>query len=351
MGEILGIGITHYPPLLGSPDEFANILRAVLKSPVIPDEVKDPKSWPAAMQDEYEHEHERAVVHQEQCRKAFLRVRKAIDDFNPDAVVIFGDDQYENFKEDGLPPFNVYAIDEFHSQPFHNRKSNSIWDDPPDATVHHRGHKELARHIATELIERDMPVSFSLTNRHFKYGLTHAFANALLYLDWERKGFPYPVVPIQVNCYGKDVISTQGLFANLFPGSNPSPFANEEAVPGPSPRSCFRLGKLVREILEERPERVALIASSSWSHAFLTSKNNWLWPDVEMDRQLVEQLRRGEHGQWANLSNADIDDSGEQEFKNWICLAGAMEDRQPEVLDFLESYTFNSDKCFALFKP
>ena len=32
---------------------------------------------------------------------------------SPDFVLMFGDDQYENFKEDLLPPFCVYAFDEF----------------------------------------------------------------------------------------------------------------------------------------------------------------------------------------------------------------------------------------------
>ena len=38
---------------------------------------------------------------------------------------------------------------------------------------------------------------------------------------------------------------------------------------------------------------------------------------------------------------------------NWFCLAGAMEalSRTPEVVDWVESWTNNSNKCLALFKP
>ena len=36
--------------------------------------------------------------------EAFRKLRKVIDDFNPDAVLIWGDDQYENFQEDLVPP-------------------------------------------------------------------------------------------------------------------------------------------------------------------------------------------------------------------------------------------------------
>ena len=37
------------------------------------------------------------------------RVRAAIDAFAPDALVVVGDDQYENFREDVIPPFTVLA--------------------------------------------------------------------------------------------------------------------------------------------------------------------------------------------------------------------------------------------------
>ena len=37
------------------------------------------------------------------------RVRQALEDFDPDFVLIWGDDQYENFKEDIVPAFSVLA--------------------------------------------------------------------------------------------------------------------------------------------------------------------------------------------------------------------------------------------------
>ena len=35
----------------------------------------------------------------------FRKARQILDDFKPDFVVLWGDDQYENFKEDIIPPF------------------------------------------------------------------------------------------------------------------------------------------------------------------------------------------------------------------------------------------------------
>ena len=35
----------------------------------------------------------------------FRAIRKILDDFNPDLVLMWGDDQYENFREDIVPAF------------------------------------------------------------------------------------------------------------------------------------------------------------------------------------------------------------------------------------------------------
>ena len=95
------------------------------------------------------------------------------------------------------------------------------------------------------------------------------------------------------------------------------------------------------------------MASSSWSHAFLTEKNHWLYPDMESDRQRFEELRDGGHKAWRELSLSQIEEAGQNEILNWICLAGAMTELklQVEVIDYVESYIFNSNKCFAVFRP
>ncbi len=53
----------------------------------------------------------------------------------------------------------------------------------------------------------------------------------------------------------------------------------------------------------------------------------------------------------AQLTNAQLDDAGDQEFRNWICLSGAMGGYKAEIVDYLETYIFNSNKCFAIFRP
>ena len=354
MGEVLGVGITHYPGIMrGEPEKYADQLRRIMQSNKIPEEMKDPKKWPSPMQDEWEHEVERAYAHREQHRAAFKKVRAAIDEFKPDAVIIFGDDQYENFKEDIIPPFNVFCSDQFVTKPF--RTPVNLWGVDPETAVNYSGAGHIARDIANAFIERDYPIPYSYKNLHYDRGLSHAFANGLVFLDFDNDNpWNYPVIPIAVNCYGKAVISNRGGMSHLYndlPDSEKDPYLDFHGPQGPTPRSCFRLGQVLRQILDERPERFVVVASSGWSHAFLTEKNYYLWPDLEFDREHVDQLRAGDQRKWADVTNDEIYDSGDQEFLNWVCLAGVVEERKPTFVEFLETWIFNSPKCFAVLPP
>ena len=81
-------------------------------------------------------------------------------------------------------------------------------------------------------------------------------------------------------------------------------------------------------------------------------KHHWLWPDVESDRARFEELKVGDYQAWSRISTDQVEDAGQQEMLNWMCLAGAMDtlDYQPEILDYVETYVFNSNKCLAIFK-
>ena len=116
---------------------------------------------------------------------------------------------------------------------------------------------------------------------------------------------------------------------------------------------AFDLGRGIARVLADSPWRVALIASSSWSHAFLTAKNHWIYPDHGGDRQRLEELREGRFAEWRELTHEVIEDAGQHEFRNWICLAGAMTELGAgvEIVDYMESYVLNSNKCFAVMRP
>jgi hypothetical protein len=350
MGEILGLGLTHYPPLIGPDAHMADILRTVLHDPGLPERYRDPRSWPEPMRREYGDDggaasaaaHRAALVHH------FRRARKLLDDFRPDLVVMWGDDQHENFTEDVIPPFCILAYDEVEARHRPRDAAANVWGEGPDTVFRVRGHREAGKYLARRLLEQGVDMAYAYKPLHHP-GLAHAFLNTILFLDYDRIGFPHPVLAFQVNCYGRRVIAQRG-----FRGSLAQPVAEADLdPPSPTPKRCMEVGAATARAMRESPWRVALVASSSWSHAFLTDKNHQLYPDVPADRRLYEALRVGDYETWRGTPLAAIEESGQQEMLNWCMLAGAMEElgRKPDECEFVETWSFNSNKCFATFRP
>ena len=350
MAEILGLGMTHSPSLI-RPDEDgeSSLKRTLRENDKVPAEMKIPTNWPEPMRIEYGEDEGLASSKRLRDRmvKGFRKLREELDAFNPDFVLVWGDDQYENFKEDIIPPFCVLAYDQFECQPFANKDGSTrrnVWNESAEQTFRYPGNTTAARALTTGLIDQGIDMSYAYKPLH-QPGLGHAILNTLLYLDYDRKkGFEYPVVPVLVNCYGSKVIRNRG-------GSKE--FEKEPDPPGPSPKRCMEVGAATAKVLKDSPWRVALIASSSWSHAFLTPKNHWLYPDIESDRARFEELKDGDYDAWSRISTPQIEDAGQQEMLNWMCLAGAMSElgRKPEIVDYYETYIFNSTKCLAVFRP
>jgi hypothetical protein len=174
--------------------------------------------------------------------------------------------------------------------------------------------------------------------------------NSVLYLDWDRRGFPYPVVPLTVNSYGRALIRARG--RPLTP-SETQAIGEEFDPPGPQPWRCFQFGAAVARTVASSPWRVALVASSSWSHSFLVPKHALMYPDVESDQRFYEALAAGDWDTWRDVTIEQAEARGHQELLNWFCLAGAMAElgRKPDHAVFLESWVTNSDKVFAAFRP
>lgn len=350
MGEILGMASTHWP-LLIQPDETKSwpFLRTLARNPRVPGHLKAPGNWPEQAQREFGQDEGVAAhrAHRQRLVQAFRTMRAEIDAFRPDFILMFGDDQYENFKEDIIPPFCVLAYDEFVSYPFrrgYNQGRPNVWGEPADHAITIRGKPDVARWLTGSLLEAGFDLSYAYKPLHWE-GLGHAFVNIWMYLDYDRTGFDYPLVPIQVNCYGSSVIRNRG-------GSDRD-FTLDPDPPSPTPRRCFELGRAVARTLQASPWRTVIFGSGGWSHGFLTEKTHFLWPDIAADRLRLAQLREGREEEFKELTVAQIEEAGQQEFLNWVCVAGAMHElhQKVEILDYLETYIFNSGKCLAMYKP
>jgi hypothetical protein len=346
MGEILGIGCTHRPVMLRPDDAWTSMMKASLDDPDMPDDMKNPANWPAKLREELGNDWGAATAsrYREVYRQHFAEARRALDEFKPDVIVMWGDDQYENFKEDIVPPFAVLAYDDQEVQPWAQRRSPwNPWNEPADKSFRVRGHRDAGKYLATGLIEAGVDIGYSYKPLHHPMG--HAFLNTVLLLDDERRGFDYPIVQFSVNCYGRRLNAARGL---RLPLAMKDDISNLDP-PGPNPHRCMQIGAATARVMTQSPWRVALMASSSWSHSFLTEKNWQLWPDVAADRKLYDALERGEYAEWHRYTTDQIEESGQHEVLNWFCLLGAMEalGRKPDKSVFLENWAFVSPVVFA----
>jgi hypothetical protein len=344
MAELLALGISHYPPLWGPDERMAWILKRMLQNPRLPEELRTPKAWPEPMRTEWGNDEGRssAARHRETLVGWLNKTRAALDAFKPDFVLIWGDDQYENFKEDVVPPYCIAAYDRFK---FATPPGN-VWGET-DKVFDLPGHPAAAKMLATRLIEEGFDTAYAYKPLHHPLG--HAFTNAVLYLDYDRKGFDYPIIPVAINCYGRSVLAQRGglpVFDRIISEADLDP-------PAPTPQRLFDLGAATARILAGSPYRVALLASSGWSHAFLTRKNHFLWPDTASDRRLYEAMRACDWATWRGTSAIAIEDAGQQEVLNWMCLAGAMNElkRRPKETGFVDTWIFNSSKAFLIAPP
>ena len=122
-----------------------------------------------------------AAEHRRRLVGGFRKAREAIDAFAPDFVLIWGDDQYENFREDGVPSFCVFALDAIDCRPFGRLAvaSRAMSGRKPEKVVRVEGARDSGCYLAAELIKADFDVSYAYAMRH-ELGLPHAFINTIL---------------------------------------------------------------------------------------------------------------------------------------------------------------------------
>ena len=321
MAEILGIGCTHAPMILYPPEHWVNVRKRLSAgipnyqpSPKLVEELGDDNGL---AQDRYNHK---------RIGDAFQVLRDKLHSWKPDAVILIGDDQAENFKRDNLPTFCIYTGSEVQGQPFHAASDdNNVWKISPDARFSYRCPDNLARDMVAHVIRDGFDMSSSTELKGWEFGLPHAHINPLMYLDQDGE---LPILPLFVNCYGEE--------------------AGEGYPPRPTAKRCYELGQSIRRFLDTRTERVAVIASSSWSHFFLTAKFDRCEFDAEFDHHNLELLRRGEGSKLAELTPEEIQQSGDHEFLNWIITLGVVGDRPAQIVDALDGQSQISFKVFAI---
>jgi 3-O-methylgallate 3,4-dioxygenase len=228
------------------------------------------------------------------CERHVERLARAIAEARLDALIVVGDDQKEQYREENLPAFLVYCgktivngVQELPAgAPEYWRRARSQYHEP-HAPREYPVAADLARHIVESLVEREFDIAYGESLPRPR-GEGHAFGFVHRRL---LGGQCLPVVPLVVNTY--------------YPPNQPRP------------GRCYRLGQALRASIESFPasQRVGVLASGGLSHFTL---------DEGLDRLVLSACRERNAAALAALPPAKLN-SGNSEIRNWIVAAGAAE--------------------------
>jgi 2,3-dihydroxyphenylpropionate 1,2-dioxygenase len=215
---------------------------------------------------------------------AMRRLGSVLDETKPDALIVVGLDHLEAFSLDVSPAFAVVVGPEVVGSFGHKQYRVRV-------------HKELAQAVLNGCLKRDFDMAFC-----HKAFMGHAFVVPFEYVLEQRQ---IPVVPIFVNVY---------------------------VPPLPQPHRAYQLGRAIAEVVAERRERIAILASGGMSHYPGTEKYGY--PDFDFDQYLLQVIERGELSSLLSLSSEKLDETGETELLTWYTMFGAIGNQRGEVLSY-----------------
>ncbi|WP_428532280.1 hypothetical protein [Rhodopila sp.] len=134
---------------------MSDILRRMQRNPALPEHLRQPEGWPAEIRAEWAGDQGTASTsrHRAALLGRMNKTRAALDAFKPEFILIWGDDQYENFRADIIPAYCISAFDGFNfSPPAANvwgetdklrHGDYQAWRQYPGASVEDSGQQEI----------------------------------------------------------------------------------------------------------------------------------------------------------------------------------------------------------------
>jgi hypothetical protein len=228
------------------------------------------------------------------CMDAIATLRKKIEAYHPDVLVVVGDDQHENLIDDNMPPFTIFMGQEVEA----SVSLRYLKQPKSENRTKYRVAAKLAESLVNGLMDEGFDPSYSKQTR-YEGGLGHAFARVLKFLTPEAQ---CSVIPVMVNTY--------------YP-------------PAPSAQRCVNFGHVMAGILKRSPtsERIVIVASGGLSHTKI---------DEELDQQFIQALKQNDTG-YMGAMPASILVEGTSEIRNWIVTAAAT-NRGGTLVDYFPLY-------------
>jgi aromatic ring-opening dioxygenase catalytic subunit (LigB family) len=213
---------------------------------------------------------------------------KLLDETKPDVIVFLGSDHLETFSMSCNPTFAIVAGSRAKAE-FAGRN----YDLPI--------HRDMAEDFLSKLVGKDFDLAYSEDAI-----LGHTFA---VPFEFVIGGRDIPVVPFHTNVY---------------------------LPPLPRPKRCAALGRALAEVIAERPERVALIASGGMSHYPGTWK--YPQPEFEFDYWVIQELEKGNPHAVLDLTVEQLDATGNTELLPWAILLGAIGNVPGELIQYTPTW-------------
>lgn len=225
-------------------------------------------------------------------RNGLFEIKRIIGESKPDALIVIGDDQNENFTAQNVPQFAIYT-----------GREAVFFDRLLKKEQTYRCDAEIAHVILERAVEGSFDLSFA-ENFPDQRLISHAHVEPLMRILLPNADLP--IVPIYVNA--------------IHP-------------PGPAPARCYAFGQMLGDIIRNHlvEKRIAIYASGGLSH--FTAGYPWRHYrgpfgygciSEDFDRKVLQCIVDGQSSKLAALSSAELMDHGDIELRSWIVLAGAV---------------------------
>lgn len=347
MAEILGLTVSDFPYIRMKPHQMpgvviGNIARGWKDKP----HLKEPKNWPKPMQEAWGNDQGAAAGAAAQARQVgeFRKLKTALDAFNSDFMVFLYRDRGETFKSFALPQYWIQGHEKVQVklyQLFGSREN--YFEEDPDKLETLLGHPEGAFHLVRKLQDQGFNPLYTLESMHAN-GLGHNAIATAMHLDWDKREFKRPIVPIAVDPFG---------FLRTRNNEGLSPW-NKDAPRPLLPKEAFQLGRAIARIYRDSRWRVAIVAGCDWSHA---NDSAWtyerLHPDIEADQKRYEEWKNNQFDRWGdNWTFEEMEEHAQWQLLVTIILAGAMTELGARVKysDFQPTWLFNDNFVTTIFE-
>lgn len=294
---------------------------------------------------------------QERIRTSVAAIREYLLAADPDVIVAFLDDHFDNLSRNLMPPLALGVADRHIGPPAHYFGMLGM-----DETLEVPSSRPFAECLLRELVTEGFDIA--------RVGETEYCQNLMvpLHLVWPENQFP--VVPVYINVFSPPLVS---------------------------PARAFELGRSIRRIVEERPERVVFLATGGLSHwppfwnenspeddellqrmkrfqtegrhvlvedpdlfddfgryeIEMAAKSDHLLVSEEWDRRFLQAFSEGDSGYLTALTVDKIAQDagpGGNEVLNWIALMGAMDGAPATVLSYDVSPEWITGVAFTLYR-